>query len=113
MSLIDKLRSSRRTPLTIGAYTFQISRPTDLEMALLGDKTTEHIFKKYVVDWNVKEIDIIPGGSPVVVPFDADLFYDWVSDHPDLWNPISDAIINSYKLHIEHREGSEKKLIAG
>lgn len=97
-ALIEKLKKARQSEVTVGKHTFVISRPTDLDMALLGGSLpVRDVLKRYVVGWkNVTELDLVPGGMPDAVPFDVDLFVEWAADQPDIWNPIGNAIRESY-----------------
>lgn len=112
-ALIDKIRLSRLVKIQVGPHTFTIQRPTDLDMARMTGQAGEEILRKFVVDWDVKEIDLIPGGSPVAVPFDPDLFYEWICDQPQCWEPLISGISNAYKVYSEGRSETEKKPEAG
>jgi hypothetical protein len=110
MSLIDKIRAARLTVVEIGKFKFTIKRPTDIERLTLKNSTHETLFKSFVVGWdNVKEIDIISGGTSIDVPFEPDLFVEWTADKPELWEPIFDALMDSMKRHDQARVALEKK----
>ncbi len=115
-SLIAKLKKSRETEVQAGKFTFTIRRPTDLEVVNLRSQILKQgdIMAQFVVDWlGVHELDIIPGGNPVPVPFDSELFINWVADHPDLWSPLTDAILTAYSAHQEQVASSLGKPSAG
>lgn len=99
--LIDKIRKARESQLIAGGYTFTIRRPTDMEVADMKNKQIKQgdIMHNYVVGWSLLESDLIPGGSGVKIDFDADLFIEWVSDRPDLWNDIVQGILDLYDTH--------------
>lgn len=108
MSLIDKLRKARQHTVTAGGYTFTVRRPTDFEALRLQGATPEDIMV-YVVGWSgVREIDLIPGGTAVDVPFDPVLFREWIADRPDLWGAITTAVTETYARHVQELEGVEK-----
>lgn len=117
MSLIDKLKKSRETSVVVEGKTFHVRRPTDLEMVELhqsGQVTQGDVIKRYVLGWDgVLEIDIIPGGTGIPVPFEAELFGEWISDHPEYWKELTDAILNLYAAHQKTVEDSIKKPVAG
>jgi hypothetical protein len=120
MNLIEKIRAARQVNVHIDGLGFTVRRPTDMEMAKLKTDAVRQgfsdadVLRKYVVDWKgVQEIHLIPGGSPVDVPFEADLFMEWVSDRPDCWTPLVDAILEAYRAHEDKRMESEKKTDVG
>lgn len=107
-ALADKIRRARESKVDAGGHSFTIRRPTDAEAATLGGMDTVGILGRFVVGWNLKEIDVIPGGSPIDAPFDAEAFGEWVSDQPDIIGTLAQAVIDSYKAHVARREGAEK-----
>ncbi len=93
-----------------GGHSFTIRRPTDEEaISLRSDSITlVSIVKRFTIGWNLQEIDLIPGGTPVNVPFDVELFAEWVADRPDVWEPLGTGILNAYRAHSEKREEAAK-----
>ena len=61
---------------------------------------------KFVVGWEaMSELALgIPGGGPDPVPFDADLWAEWIADHPEQWDAITAAVVESYRTHRTARE---------
>lgn len=108
MSLIDKIRKSRETQVEAAGRKFTIRRPTDEEALAFGKSGLLEIVKKFVIGWELNEIDIIPGGDASAVPFDAELFAEWVADQPEVWEPLGTAILEAYKAHADKREASIK-----
>ena len=110
MSLIDKIRKAREGTVTAGNYTFTIIRPTDYEALVISRDSVNmlDIVKQFTVGWDVSELDLIPGGASDKVPFASDLFAEWVSDQPTIWEPLANAIIASYKDHVAKRENVAK-----
>ena len=105
MSLIDKIRKARETTITVDGHAYTLRRPTDLEAARLavgGD------LLDFVVGWDLVEIDLVSGGSDVKVPFDQELFREWVADQPSVWKPLTDAVRDAYRAHAAAREEQEK-----
>jgi|CXWL01.1.fsa_nt_gi hypothetical protein len=114
MSIIDKIKAARLTQIEAGGFTFTIRRPTALERLKLTGANSESLLKDFVVGWSgVKEIDLVPGGTDVSVPFSAELFSEWVVDQPQLWNPIVDGILEAMKAHDARLQDDEKKPDAG
>lgn len=110
MSLADKIRKSRESTVEAGGRSWTIRRPTDEEAALIsanGDGLLA-IIKRFVIGWPLTELDLIPGGSGVAVPFDRDVFAEWVADQPDLWEPLGGAILAAYKTHADKRDAAVK-----
>lgn len=108
MSLIDKIRKARETGIEAGGYKFTIRRPTDEEAIHFGKSGLLDIVKKFVIGWEMTELDIIPGGDGSPVKFDAELFSEWVADQPEVWEPLGTAILDAYKTHSEKRVSAEK-----
>ena len=112
MSLIDKIRKARETIVEVDGAKFTIRRPTAAEQFdLLGGDEIDYlrVVQHCVVDWSLKEIDLISGGNPVAVPFDAELWAEYVSDRPDLWQPIFGAIADLIAAHRKKDEDAVKK----
>ena len=102
-TLIDKLRRARETKVQAGGYTFTVRRPTDVEVIGLRDAISFANLLPFVVNWDgVREMDLIPGGDPHPLPFDAALATEWLADRPDLLRPITEAILDAYARHVEH-----------
>jgi hypothetical protein len=110
MSLIDKLRKARETVVEVEGFKFTIRRPTDEEAISLRNITFVDVVKRYVVGWSgVQELHLIPGGDPREVPFDADLWREWCTDHPEFWQPLSSAILDSYQHYRKSQDETKKK----
>ena len=110
MSLADKIRKARETTVEINGGVWTIRRPTDEEAVSLsanGDGLLA-IVKRFVIDWPLKEIDLVPGGTDVKPQFDAEAFAEWVADKPDLWEPLGSAVLAAYKTHADKRDETVK-----
>lgn len=111
MSLTEKIRAARRQGIKAGAHTFIVQRPTDLEMLELnkaGGADARRLLR-FLVDWkDVNEIDLIPGGSPVPVPFDPGVAAEWLADRLDLLTPIVEGVLDAYQQHQARQETAEK-----
>lgn len=110
-ALIEKIRKARETVVTVGGHNYTVRRPTDMDMAEIagqGGVPIKEYLRRFVVGWDVKEIDLVPGGSPEPVPFTPDLLVEWVSDRPGDWKPIADAIKAGYSAHVAKREAAVK-----
>lgn len=110
MSLAEKIRKARESTVDVDGKTWTIRRPTDEEAAQLsanGDGLLA-IVKRFVIGWTLTELDLVPGGTGVAVPFDSEVFGEWVADQPDLWTPLGMAVLDAYKLHADKREAAVK-----
>jgi hypothetical protein len=110
MSLIDKLKKSRQSNIDVNGHKFTITRPTDYDALVISRDSINmlDVVKQFTVDWDLSELEIIPGGSGDQIPFDTELFAEWVSDQPAIWEPLANAIIAAYKAHTERRESTAK-----
>jgi len=111
MALVDKLRRAREFQVETGGFTFTLRRPTDVEWLELVEsgKSTARTVLAYIVGWEgVKEIDLIPGGDPHPLPFDAVACADWISDRIDLLPPLLDGFMKSYESHLAARADAQK-----
>ncbi|MCG7984736.1 MAG: hypothetical protein JAY90_18540 [Candidatus Thiodiazotropha lotti] len=114
--IIEKLRDQRKSIIKEGSYTLTISRPTDLDALAMNFKSNKEAIESlsnYVVDWDLTELDIISSGTNEPVPFDSDLFSEWIKDQPKLWAPLIFKIKQSYESHIEKVNTDKKKLQPG
>lgn len=101
-ALVEKIRRAREQRVTVGKHTFVIRRPTDLEMLRIGQSRQPEDVLAHVVGWDgVTEGDIINGGDPHPMPFDAEACAEWLQDRMDLFGPVSEAI---FKAFADHRQ---------
>jgi hypothetical protein len=113
---IARIKKARETmvPCEGVEYDFVVRRPTDMEMLESKKFTRAELFQKFVVDWpGMKELHLVPGGTGIEVPFDAELFVEWVADRPELWGPLSEAIVESYQRHQKALDDKLGKPAAG
>lgn len=98
--LAERIRKARERVIPdVAGHTFTIRRPTeeDVQFGRIGSGLG--MVKDYVVGWDFKELDLVPGGGPEPVPFDSEAWAEWAADNPDVWKPLSDAIVAFYKEH--------------
>jgi len=114
MSLIDKIRKARETEAEADGRKFTIRRPTDEEFeefreAGLGNRAAMmYLVRAFTIGWELTELDLIPGGDGVAVPFDSALFADWVADQPATWAPLALAVVGAYNAHTDKRKAAVK-----
>ncbi len=51
---------------------------------------------------------MIPGGDPHLLPFDADVCAEWLTDRIDILAPLATAIFDSFAAH-QAALGEQKK----
>jgi hypothetical protein len=114
-ALIDKIKKARQVSVSVKGFTFTVRRPTDMDILYLRRQSVREgdLLREFVVGWDLKEIDLIPGGAPVPVEFDQDLFVTWVEDQPECWGPLIDAVLDSYAQHKRALDESMGKPDAG
>jgi hypothetical protein len=107
-ALLDKIRKARETRVEVGGYTFTVRRPTDVEMIGLRGRGIGSLLP-FVVGWDgVRELDIINGGDPHPLAFDADVCAEWLSDRADLFGPLVKAVQEAYDRHAGELEAAAK-----
>jgi hypothetical protein len=108
MSALDKRLKGRQQQTTVAGHTYTHRRPTAAHMARLADGTRLELVRECVVDWDLKHLDLYPGGDPLLCPFDAALWSDWLDDNPDIWSPLADAITQQITQHRDQIETATK-----
>lgn len=107
-ALADKIRKARETSVEANGRRFTVRRPTDEEVIGLGGASMLDVARRFTIGWDLTELDLVPGGSAVPVPFDADDFAEWIADQPAYWVPLGEAVISAYRTHAEKRESAVK-----
>lgn len=109
-ALLQKLLKAREMRLVLGAHTFLVRRPTALEHEeRLRKGNVARGILSFVVGWEgVTEGDLVPGGDPHPLPFDAEACAEWLSDRPDLFEPIARAIVDGFAARIAALDASLK-----
>lgn len=109
-ALVEKLRRAREERVEVGGFTFTVRRPTDIEMLEMRGGGSIARLLRFVVGWDgVKESDLIPGGDPHPLAFDAEACGEWLSDRPDLLDPLAARIMARYQEHAEKLVEAAKK----
>ncbi len=109
MSLVDKLRKAREVTVPVGGFTFVIRRPTALEMIEIQNQPRGRAILPFVIGWDgVKALDLIPGGDPHPLEFDADVCAEWLTDRLDILAPLADAVFAAFSAHEARLEDAKK-----
>jgi len=102
---LSRFQRSRESTVEAGGHVFTLRRPAALDVVrarAAGAIDLDFAFG-YVVGWNLKESDLLPGGDPVEAGFDPALFSAWLRDRPDFWDPLTSAVIDAYNRYEESR----------
>ncbi len=112
MGLLERLKESRQSKISAGAFEFSIRRPTDMEAITMQYTSNQDAVlgvMRFVYGWEgVTEADIVEGGTGEAVPFDAVLFCEWIQDRPELWGALIDGVLDTYTQHREAQETEGK-----
>ena len=118
--LVDRLRAQRQHKPAVGAHTFIVQRPTQLQFASLRSVAASDLTAqaaavlKYVTGWEgVTEHDIIAGGAPHPVAFDTELLGEWLQDRADLLLPLVNGLVDLVKGQTQQAEADEKNCAGG
>lgn len=116
-SLEERIHAARRITVPVGGWNFIIMRPTYDDMADMhsaGSITSREVVRRFVIGWEgVKELDVVPGGTGEPAEFSAGAFSAWVADQPELWSPLSTAILESFTNYISARDAAAKNSTPG
>jgi hypothetical protein len=109
-ALVKRLRAARETWVSAGGFEFLLRRPTAWELAQLDGQRGSFFLRQTVVGWRgVRELDIVPGGEGIEVPFDPEVCEEWIKDRPEIMGALMDALRASVDAYFARREDSEKK----
>lgn len=131
-ALIDKMRAARQRVVSVDGHSFTIRRPTPLDaMEWLGNldaatsqawfdnhftlkseswrKAAWYAVLHFVDGWDLKESDLIPGGTPESIAFALDVFEEWLRENPSTLNGLAVDIFTLWLLHLQQAESDEKK----
>lgn len=103
MSLLAKRLAARESVVEAGGHKFTLRRPTAYDLSRIrsgiDSGRTYDMLCRFVVGWDLRQIDLIPGGDPVAAPFDAEVWADYLADTQPLWGPLGDALMAQVEAH--------------
>jgi len=106
------MRKARESRVKVGAVTLTIRRPTDMDALDLSFSSTREAIvgvSRFVVDWSgMNEIDLVPGGTSEPVPFDDEIFVEWIQDKPQYWEDLIKGVRDSYHNYRKKLETETK-----
>jgi len=114
--LLSRLRAARGTRIPSRGVTFIGRRPTAMEMAEMRSGVVRQgdLITRFITGWEgLREMDLVPGGGPDPVPFDAELFAEYIADHPEHWENIVKGVRDEYDAYEARLEESLKNLQPG
>ena len=97
MSALDKRHKARESVVAAGGHAYTLRRPTAAQLARLSDGSRLDMLRECVVGWDLRYLDLYPGGDPVPAVFTA-----------DLWAPLGEALLAIIRAHHEALEAAEK-----
>ena len=109
--LSEKLRKSRLFKFEIDGHKLILERPTQYDMVILHTHGMPHrdIAQKFVVGWEeVREVDILKGGTTDIIEFDQDAWCEWLDDNPEWWAPIGEKVVSAFTEYLDRRKTSVK-----
>lgn len=110
-ALLQKMLRAREVRITAGdagQYTFVARRPTPIEREekFKGENPARALLS-LVIGWEgVTEGDLIPGGDPHPLPFDAAACSEWLADRPDLFAAVVDGIVKAFEAYVQRLDAT-------
>lgn len=115
MITVAQLRRARQRDVAIEGMTFTVEMLTELKLyKVIGVDVDSFIgnaelVKACVVGWkNVRECDLVDAGTEDELPFNRELFEEWIEDRPALWEPIVETMFQMRKDRDATREANGK-----
>ncbi|WP_426994453.1 hypothetical protein [Methylomonas sp. CM2] len=67
-----------------------------------------HVALGFADAWDLREIDLIPGGVPEPVALSPDVLREWLSDRPAALNALAVAVLSAWWEYQGQREADQK-----
>ncbi len=110
---LRRRKNSRRSRVKWKDKVFVITRPKPYqihEMVSTGKDKQMDVFERFVIGWEgFTALDLYPGGDNTKIPFDTELFIDWVEDNPDCWAALTKAITEASENYQKKIKQTKKK----
>lgn len=107
--LAEKMRKAREVRIEVREHVFVALRPTDLDMLEFRDGITPRTLLRFVIGWEkVRELDLLPGGDPHPLDFDAEAMVEWAADDPEIFSALVNGITGAYAEHQQKRADAKK-----
>jgi hypothetical protein len=108
MAALDKRLKARKAVVELLGHRYTLRRPTARQRIEAAGGTRLDLARACVVGWDLTGLDMLPGGDASPMPFDRDLWDDWLDDAPDLWLPLIDAVEDLIARHDAALEAAAK-----
>lgn len=106
---IERRIAARQRIVEAGGKQITLRRPTEYEKVKHQNLPLLEYICQFVDDCPLTEADLFDGGSAEVhVPFDRDLFMDWLFEQTDLWSPLVNALNDMVAQHEARHEEALK-----
>jgi len=99
MSIVEKLRQARNIEIEIDGVVFLAKRPTDLQAARWHSEKYNFcdMAADSVYGWRGFTGDMISSDLPKAeIPFDKELWSEWIVDNQEYWTPIAEKVLTAY-----------------
>ena len=101
--------AARQRIVELSGKQITLRRPTEYEKVKHGGLPLLEYICQFVDACQLTDADLFDGGSPdLEVPFDRDVFQDWLFEKPDLWKPLADALNDMVAQHEQARSEAVK-----
>ena len=111
ISLVERMRQARESGMDLDGFRFKLIRPTIEQMVNLkaAGFAQLDLAKDYVIGWdNVREVDLVKGGSTDPAEFSREAWHEWLADHPEWWMPIGQEVLALFNRHTEAKADAAK-----
>jgi hypothetical protein len=99
---LERRLAARQQIVEVGGKQVTLRRPTEYEKVLHGNLPLLEYVCQFVDACELSEADLFDGGSAeVLVPFEREVFQDWILDKPDMWKPLAEALGEMVKRYQE------------
>ena len=107
----ERIRKSREFTRDFEGLELRLRRPSVREFAQLEREQWDvfRVADAFVVGWEgVSEADLWPGGGEDAVAFSTAVWQEYLADREHLWEPVAQAIAESFSAFLDKREGRKK-----
>lgn len=99
---LERRLAARQRIVPVGGKQVTLRRPTEYEKVRHGHLPLLEYVCQFVDACPLSEADLFDGGSAEIdVPFEREVFQDWIQDKPDMWKPLAEALGEMVKQHDE------------
>lgn len=106
-ALSEKMRKAREMRVECGnGKTLTVLRPTPLQWEdIVNSGRIAQGVIGLVIGWEgFVELDFVPGGDPHPLVFDPEACAEWLSDNPDVFSKVANAVLDGMTKYLEHKK---------